>query len=49
MLSKTELELIMMSAVALITGISILGGSIYRKDGKWKCLLFEQPNNREIK
>ena len=34
--------LILMLSVMAITGIAILGGSIYRKDGKWHCLLLEQ-------
>jgi len=34
-------EYILMLAVATITGVAIIGGSIYRKDGKFHCLLFQ--------
>jgi len=33
--------LIVMLFVAGLTGVAILGGSIYRKDGKFHCLLFQ--------
>lgn len=33
--------IILMLSVAGITGVAIIGGSIYRKDGKFHCLLLQ--------